>query len=443
MRNIGLVVGVSLGLAAQVSFGQELQFLGSEFQVNSYTSFDQGRPAVAVRPDGSFFIVWNSDGSGGTDTSGASIQARNFLSDGTPAGDDFQLNTYTTGDQQHPAAAYFPSVAQFINIVWESDGSSGNDDDYLSVQMRRYRGAFTLPEFQVNTSTVYGQYNPTIDVGPQGHYVVAWDSGVDSIVLAQRYASDGSPAGGEFRVDTGGELYQSGPSVAVGPQGDFVVVWTSVGGFNIPGGPGASVRCRRFASSGGALGGEFQVNTYTTDDQFGASVAADAMGNFVVVWTSDGSDGTDDSYFSIQARRYGSNGDPIGGEFQVNTYTTDRQVNPSVEVGPDGDFLVVWISGWLTSGPDGSDSSIQGRLYTSDGEAATEEFQINSFTVGTQIFPSVVADPFDRFIVVWQSDGSFGTDNFLTSIQGQRLIMPLFADGFEIGDTTAWSAAAP
>jgi hypothetical protein len=447
MKQHGLVVALAvvLGLGTQTSIGQEIMFLGSEFQVNSYTSFDQQRPAVAVRPDGSFFIVWQSDGSGGDDTGSLSIQARSFLSDGTTPGDDFQLNTYTTGDQGHPAAAYFPSAAQFINIVWQSGGSTGTDDSGASVQMRRYRGQFTLPELQVNTSTTDEEQDPAIAVGPQGHFVVTWSTDIPYPgIFAQRYASDGAAAGGDFRVDSGAEYYQTGPSVAVGPQGDFVVAWTSSPYDPPPGSASASILGRRFASNGDPLGSEFQINTYTTDGQSGASVAADPVGNFVVVWYSDGSYGTDSSDLSIQARLFASDGNPAGGEFQVNTFTTGLQFNPSVAFGPEGDFLVVWRSGLETTpGPDGSKSSIQGRLFHSDGGAATDEFQINSFTVGDQVSPSVAADPVDRFVVVWQSDGSFGTDNFLTSIQGQRLIMPLFADGFESGGTAVWSSSVP
>jgi len=39
------------------------------------------------------------------------------------------------------------------------------------------------------------------------------------------------------------------------------------------------------------VGSEFQVNTYTTGAQYFPSVAMDATGNFVVVWTSSGQDG--------------------------------------------------------------------------------------------------------------------------------------------------------
>src|SRR6187401_1077363 len=73
------------------------------------------------------------------------------------------------------------------------------------------------------------------------------------------------------------------------------------------------------------VGSEFQVNTHTTDPQNNQSVAAGANGDFVVVWQSDGQDGSSDGVF---ARRFSSTGAPLGGEFQVNTHTDDYQGDP-------------------------------------------------------------------------------------------------------------------
>ena len=35
---------------------------------------------------------------------------------------------------------------------------------------------------------------------------------------------------------------------------------------------------------------------------------------------------------------------PVGGQFQVNTYTTSHQKTQAVATAPDGDFVVVWTS---------------------------------------------------------------------------------------------------
>ena len=50
-------------------------------------------------------MVWISDGSDGTDTSGFSVQGQRYASDGTARGSQFQINTYTTGWQQSPSEA--------------------------------------------------------------------------------------------------------------------------------------------------------------------------------------------------------------------------------------------------------------------------------------------------------------------------------------------------
>lgn len=69
---------------------------------------------------------------------------------------------------------------------------------------------------------------------------------------------------------------------------------------------------RRFDSAGVALGKQFRVNSYTRFQQDYPSVASDASGNFVVVWTSHMQDGDG---FGIFAQRYDSGGAALGPEF--------------------------------------------------------------------------------------------------------------------------------
>src|SRR5688500_10450888 len=92
---------------------------------------------------------------------------------------------------------------------------------------------------------------------------------------------------------------------------------------------------------GHPLGPEFRVNTYTTSNQGSPSVAADSGGDFVVVWASEGQDG---SGWGVFGQRYSSSGSPFGPEFQVNTYTTSDQTSPSVAADSAGNFVVVWKS---------------------------------------------------------------------------------------------------
>ena len=99
------------------------------------------------------------------------------------------------------------------------------------------------------------------------------------------------------------------------------------------------------------LGPELQVNTYTTNDQARPAVAADAAGNFVVVWDSVGQDGNGQGVF---ARFHDATGAPIGAaEFRVNSYTTGDQRTPRIAATPSGEFIVVWES-WGQDGPAGA-----------------------------------------------------------------------------------------
>jgi hypothetical protein len=97
--------------------------------------------------------------------------------------------------------------------------------------------------------------------------------------------------------------YQQNGSMAVESNGGFVVVWQSLvsGGNDID---SFSVQGQRYDASGGVIGTEFQINTYTTSAQSAPSAASDTDGNFAVAWHSDGSTGTDSSAESIQAKRF-------------------------------------------------------------------------------------------------------------------------------------------
>src|SRR5687767_3275143 len=90
---------------------------------------------------------------------------------------------------------------------------------------------------------------------------------------------------------------------------------------------------------GNPLGPEFRVNTYTTDGQKDSSVAVDSSGNFVVVWRSFGQDG---SSWGLFGQRYATSGAPLGPEFRVNTTTMGNQFGPSVASDASGNFVVVW-----------------------------------------------------------------------------------------------------
>jgi hypothetical protein len=167
------------------------------------------------------------------------------------------------------------------------------------------------------------------------------------------------PVGGQFQVNTYTTAQQSYTTVASLGAGGFVVAWLSNGSAGTDT-SASSVQARRFDAGGNAVGDEIQVNTYTTGTQRPPAVAADGAGGFVVLWSSYGGLGNDTDALSAQARRFDATGAPLGPEFQVNSYTTSDQV--AYAVGPAGarDFVVVWAG---RGGGNDTDHSVQARRF--------------------------------------------------------------------------------
>lgn len=269
-----------------------------------------GGGAVGMDPAGNAVVVWFSLGSPGSDTSSYSAQARRFDSARLPIGAQFQVNTYTTGFQGAVDVAVNTS-GDFI-IAMENEDSSGSDTSGDSVQVRRY-DASGLPvgtEFQVNSYTTGDQEFAAVATDGTGNFIVAWvsdgsaetDSSQTSI-LARRYDNNGLPLSGEFQVNTYTTYNQRDPDVAVDSAGNFVVVWTSYGGAGSDT-SSASVQAQAYDAMGLPNGGEFQVNSYTSGFQGRPTVAVQAVGAFVVTWSSQGGFDSDISYVSIQAQRF-------------------------------------------------------------------------------------------------------------------------------------------
>ncbi len=63
------------------------------------------------------------------------------------------------------------------------------------------------------------------------------------------------------------------------------------------------------------------------------------------MWLGYDSPGNDNDATSVQWRRFGSDTLPLDNDFQVNTYTTNWQNDAVVAAAGDGSFVVAWESG--------------------------------------------------------------------------------------------------
>ena len=364
---------------------------GGEFRVNTYTTGDQILVRPAMEPDGDFVVAWTSRYQDG-DVSGAFGQR--FDASGTPRGSEFRINTYTTGFQGAPAVAV-GSRGDFV-VVWMSveDGSGE------SIQGRRYDTAGNPigAEFQVNTFTPGSQRFPHVGRAADGRFVVGWTSqnGDGSLygIAGRRFDASGNPSGGEFVVNTYTTGYQLSAALAVEANGNFVAVWQDFLGNRD--GSGSAIFGQRYDASGSRLGSEFQVNTYTTGPQSNPSVSVSPAGGFVVAWTSPG----DGSFNGVFARRFDAMGNGVGNDFVVNTYTTGDQYGFAGQVAHDarGNFVVTW-QGF----GDGSVNGSFAQRFSAAGARRGAEFRVNTYTMNDQMLPSVASDSVGNFVVAWRS----------------------------------------
>jgi hypothetical protein len=177
-------------------------------------------------------------------------------------------------------------------------------------------------------------------------------------------------------------------------DGGFVIIWTS----SSADGDGAGIAARRVDASGNPIGGEFVVNSSTTGFQVNPAIAVAANGSFVAVWQDSPSNNGDGSGSAIFGQRYDASGTRLGGEFLVNTYTPGVQRYPSISMSPGADFVVAWI------GPgDGAGSGTFARRFDGSGNPLGNDFVVNSFTPGVHYATgrNVVHDARGNFVISW------------------------------------------
>jgi hypothetical protein len=148
-------------------------------------------------------------------------------------------------------------------------------------------------------------------------------------------------------------------------------------------------------------GNEFQVNTYTTLIQINPSVAIDNDGDFVITWASGYPYGgnQDGSGYGIYAQRYNASGLAQGSEFRVNSYTTGSQNYPAVAINNSGDFIITWHS----NSQDGNLEGVYAQKFYSSGAENGSEFRVNTYTANAQKHPAVAIDEAGNFVITWMS----------------------------------------
>jgi hypothetical protein len=144
------------------------------------------------------------------------------------------------------------------------------------------------------------------------------------------------------------------------------------------------------------------------DANFAPALAADALGNYVVVW--DRWNNQAGSQSEIVFRKYAANDRPVTPRLaEVNQFRPGFQQWPDVAMNAAGWFAATWAS----LDQDGSSFGVYARLYRGR-QAVSAEIAVPTpvRTAGSQQFPRVGIDAAGNFAVVWEGPGTTAADLF-------------------------------
>jgi hypothetical protein len=363
---------------------------GAEFQVNTHTTYDQKNAAIAMDEAGKFVVVWSSYGQDGSSNG---VFGRLFDPNCGQLGEEFQINMTSSGNQAEPVVA-MDAAAGFV-VAWQGPGLIEEEQEDIFARRFDPNGLPVGGEFCVNSFTNDQQLCPSVAINNNGTFIVVWESSntpeqENKSICGQLFDSNGVEFGAEFFINAESSVCRY-PDVAADANGNFAVVW-------LEDKSGNSIMARLFDPNGTPRTDTFEVNTTGFNSVTRPSIAMDVAGNFVVTWDGDPNlAGMDD----IHARLYDANGTSLGEQFLVNTTLAGAQQYPQAAMNDDGQFVIVWDCRIDPNSE--SERDIFGRRFNSLGMPLGDEFQINTFIADDQRSPAVSIGPDGRFVAVWQS----------------------------------------
>jgi hypothetical protein len=368
------------------------------------------------------------------DGSGSGVAVRGFDMYGVASEPDRIINETTDGQQGRPAIATLANAG--VVVAWENVMSGALPD----VRIRVLSDALVPvgSEILVGEPGVGNDYGPSLTASADGGFLLLWERYnplTESDVLARFYEANGVPRTPEFRINEYATGLQRFGTAAPLPSGDFIVVWGGDG----QDGSRFGAFARRISTQGDLLGTEFPINTYTPGPQIPSRVRTNTAGDFVVVWEGGG-ESEEDNDGGIFARRFNKDGIALTPQILVNSFTRGPQSRPDLAIASNnGEFVVTWVSydGYFTD--DGErDLNIRAQVFDADGARVGTEFRVNVETLNFQGFPSVDGTPDGRFVVTWDSDYHDGSS---TGVVAQRLVLnPICGDANADRNTSATDA---
>ncbi|MCB1033922.1 MAG: hypothetical protein KDD47_08835 [Acidobacteria bacterium] len=267
-----------------------------------------------------------------------------------------------------------------------------------------------------------------VAVAPDGSFLLGWSHSSDSGPISEWgvYTRFVDSAGTADATVTQLSMELGTPTIAAAPNGGFLMAY--------------SRHAQWLAADGTTTGPLVSLEHLGAGLTFEFRPLVLPSGMGVIVFADRDSTSSTNQ---ILAQRIAPDGTLIGGAVSLTETpipAASGVFSLDADVLPDGGFLVVWERPAALGMP----RDIYARQFRGDGFPLSAEVLVNPSDFGDERDARVASTSVGRAVVVWQNvDGQDGDEG---GIYGQRLsLVPtlMFADGFESGDVSAWSAMEP
>ncbi|WP_146206155.1 hypothetical protein [Pseudomonas sp. OV226] len=195
--------------------------VGIDTQINTTENGDQTNPATTALADGGWLVTWESNLQ---DDSGVDVYQQRYAASGAKEGIETRVNTTTSRNQYKAAVATLADSGWLV--TWESNRQ---DDSGVDIYQQRYAASGGKEgkegkETRVNTTENCYQTTPAATALADGGWLVTWHCGWS--VYQQRYAVSGGNVGDEAQVNST-TYSEDNTAVTSLADGGWVVTWSS------------------------------------------------------------------------------------------------------------------------------------------------------------------------------------------------------------------------
>jgi hypothetical protein len=335
------------------AFGVDGLTVGEELQVNTTGAKSQSHPTVAGGPN-RFVVAWQSLGEDG---SLDGVYARLLDGAGAPLANPFAVNVTTASYQRTPAVAMRPD-GQFA-VVWSGYNPLPGLQTEVYLRIFDKDAGQLASEMIVNETVAAAQDHPAVAPSPTNQeWVVAWESvgqdGSGSGIYMRKVSSSGALLSDEHLVNETASGEQQRPSVAISEDGLSLAVCWETSDQDVEGTWGVACTILDYATLNATVP-EFIVNAYWNGDQRSPRAAFLPSGELLVAWETEEVDG---DLRAIQLSRIPADQSAQASRIVANRTWEGDQYAPFVVPLSNSGF---WV-GWETDNQDGDGTGVTYRV---------------------------------------------------------------------------------